>query len=93
MSDSVATRIYHNDLDSARTVSSDSMKVIAIYITNTTSSAIDYEINDGSGANIFNITVPADSTFSMEVEFIVQGLAFAAEASTSHITVLYRPWA
>lgn len=93
MSDSVATKIYHNDLGEARTVSSDSMKVIAIVITNTTAGVIDYEINDGSGTNIFNITVGADQTFVLQADFIVQGLAFAVEADTSHVTVLYRPGA
>jgi len=93
MSDSVATRIFHNDLGSERTVSTDSMKVIAIVITNTTASAVDYEINDGAGTNIFNITVGADSTFLLQADFIVQGLIIAAEADTSHVTVLYRPGA
>ncbi|MCI0558227.1 MAG: hypothetical protein MN733_07005 [Nitrososphaera sp.] len=93
MSDSVATRIFHNDLGAARTVSTDSMKVIAIYITNTTAAPIEYEIQTGAGTQIFKVQVGADSTIDLEAPFITQGLIFAAEADTSHVTVLYRPGA
>lgn len=91
MSDYVATRIFHNDLGSARTVSTGSMKVLAFYITNTTAAAIEYEVQSGDGTQIFKIQVATDATVAFEVPFITQGLIFAAEANTSHVTVLYRP--
>jgi len=87
----VATRIYNNNLGSARTVSTGSMRVFLITITNTTNAVVDYEITDAAGNGVFNITVPADNTHTIEISngFIVQGMIVAAEAATSYVTVLY----
>ena len=93
MSDSVATRIYHNTLAAERTVSADSMKVIGIVISNSSASAVDCEFTDAAGAAILAVTVAADDTFNLEVEFIVQGMIVAAESSAISVTVFYRPWA
>jgi len=91
----LATAIYHNDLGSARVVSADSLAVYAIIIANTTAAAIDYEFTNAAGTQILAITVPADNTFALEISdgFVTQGLTVGVEASTSLVTVLYRPGA
>jgi len=91
----LATAIYHNDLSAARVVSADSLAVYAIVIANTTAGVIDYEFTNAAGTQILAITVPADNTFALEISdgFVTQGLTVAAEASTSILTVFYRPGA
>ena len=93
MADFTATAIYHNDLGSARTVSTGSMRVLNILITNTTNAIVDYEIQNGAGTQIMKVTLPADSSFTIDADFIVQGMIIAAEADTSFVTVFYRPGA
>ena len=87
-----ASKVTTFAMDAARTVSSgETITVFGIIISNTTSNPADLVFQNGSGTAIITVTVPANDSKIIDIEFIADdGLVIASAGSADvDVTVFY----
>ena len=90
----IASRITYATLAAARTISTGSIKVAAIVLTNTTGGALSYTITDAasSPATLMVISVPTVNTVVIsgaEPFLFDKGMIVNIESASSHVTVFH----
>lgn len=68
----IATTHTRVTLDANRTISSSSIRVSNIVVSNATASPAEVVFTDADGTNILNITAPAQSSEFLEVHWIAE---------------------
>lgn len=88
----LSTRITYATLAANRTISTGSLKVSAIILTNTTAAIVDITITNAAGTTLMVVTVPADNTLMLAgaAEWLFDaGMIVNSESANSHVMVFH----
>lgn len=84
-----ASQITHVELDAARTISAETIRVDGIIVANTTGSVDTVTFRNAAAVVILTIEVPANDSEQFTGSFIAEGLNIDLAASGVFVTVIH----